>query len=78
MRIISRDRRWQNYRQQAVLRKRIMLHLEDEIGHLSVVNIHFDELYTPVFEKDKMFDPIQKPVFQLLETIRKDENGIFS
>ena len=53
--------------------------LEDEIGHLYIVDIMFDadkatkkqlvynEIYSPVIEKQKVIDPCRRSVFQLLE-----------
>ena len=51
--------------------------LEDKTGHLIVVDIGlearkliYDELYTPIFKKQKILDSSEKSVFQLSENIR--------
>ena len=61
--------------------------IEDKIGHVFVVGIFLDknkvskrelmysEIYTPVFEKEKVLDPSQRLVFQLLEAIRENKDG---
>ena len=53
--------------------------LEDEIGHLYIVDIMFDaerpqkkqlvynEIYPPIIERQKIIDPCERSVFQLLE-----------
>ena len=53
------------------------LSLEDKNGHLIVVGIRldarkliYDELYTPIFKKQKILDSFEKSVFQLSENIR--------
>ena len=51
---------------------------EDEIGHLYIVDIMFDadkatkktvydEIYPPIIKKQKIIDPCERSVFQLLE-----------
>ena len=52
---------------------------EDTFGHLYIVNIEFDiknatkreltynEIYPPIIEKQKIIDPCERSVFQLLE-----------
>ena len=34
----------------------------------------FNEIYSPGFEKKKRLDPSERPIFQLLETLRKSDN----
>ena len=55
--------------------------LEDEIGHLYIFDIMFDadkatekqlvynEIYPPIIEKQKIIDPCERSVFQLLEPL---------
>ena len=57
--------------------------LDDEIGHLFVVNIEFDEkratereymyneILTPIIEKQKILEPNERSVYQLLELFDK-------
>ena len=59
---------------------------EDKIGHLFVVDIHFDkknagekqlffnEIYSPIFEKKKVLSANERSVFQLLDTMRLNDN----
>ena len=60
---------------------------DDTIGHLYIVDIEFDvknatkkefaynEIYLPVFEKQKTIDPCERSVFQLLEQFVRGEKG---
>ena len=60
---------------------------EDIIGHLYIVDIEFDiknatkreltynEIYLPIIEKQKIIDPCERSVFQLLEQYIDGENG---
>ena len=53
--------------------------LDDQIGHLYVVDIKFDhtkatkneivynEIYLPIIEKQKIIDPCERSVYQLIE-----------
>ena len=59
----------------------------DQIGHLYVVDIEFDhtkttekqilynEIYPPIIEKQKIIDPCERPVYQLLEQYFATEKG---
>ena len=61
--------------------------LEDEIGHLYVVDIEFDyknasqkeltynEIYSPIIEKQKVIDPCERSTYQLLEQLVMGEKG---
>ena len=61
--------------------------LEDEIGHLYVVDIMFDtknatekqliynEIYPPIIEKQKIIDPCERSVYQLLEQYIEGANN---
>ena len=61
--------------------------LNDQIGHLYVVDIEFDhtkatekqilynEIYPPIIEKQKIIDPCERPVYQLLEQYFATEKG---
>ena len=58
---------------------------EDTIGHLYIVDIEFDtknvtesefaynEIYPPIIEKQRIIDPCERSVFQLLEQFVRDE-----
>ena len=60
---------------------------EDTIGHLYIVDIEFDiknatkreltynEIYPPIIEKQKIIDPCERSVFQLLEQYIQREKG---
>ena len=60
---------------------------EDTIGHLYIVDIEFDiknatkreliynEIYPPIIEKQKIIDPCERSVFQLLEQYIQGEKG---
>ena len=60
---------------------------DDKIGHLFIVNTKFDienanersllfnEIYAPIFEKDKCLDPSERSIFQLMDTMRKTDKG---
>ena len=60
---------------------------EDKIGHLYIVDIEFDvknatereyaynEIYSPIIEKQKTIDPCERSVFQLLEQFVRGEKG---
>ena len=60
---------------------------DDKIGHFVIVNIKFDienanersllfkEIYTPIFEKDKCLDSSEQSIFQLMDTMRKNDKG---
>ena len=61
--------------------------LNDQIGHLYVVDIEFDhtkatekqivhnEIYPPVIEKQKIIDPCERSVYHLLEQYSATEKG---
>ena len=63
------------------------VNFEDKIGHLFVVNIVFDsdnatekelaynEIYPPIIEKQKIIDPCERSVYQLLEQYFEGANG---
>ena len=63
--------------------------LDDQISNLYVVDIEFDhgkatekqlvynEIYPPIIEKQKIIDPCEKPVYQLLEQNSSTEKEIF-
>ena len=58
------------------------------IGHLYIVDIKFDiknaterefaynEIYPPIIEKQRIIDPCERSVFQLLEQFVRGENGL--
>ena len=58
---------------------------EDTIGHLYIFDIEFDtknatkrefaynEIYPPIIEKQRIIDPCERSVFQLLEQFVRDE-----
>ena len=56
---------------------------EDKIGHLFIVDIKFhnknpkallfNEIYPPVFEKNKRMDPYERSSLQLLSVIKRNE-----
>ena len=58
---------------------------DDAIGHLYIVDNEFDnknatkrdltynEIYPPIIEKQKLFDPCERSVFQLLKNISEDK-----
>ena len=60
---------------------------EDAIGHLYIVDIEFDaknaterefaynEISPPIIEKQKIIDPCERSVFQLVEQFIGSENG---
>ena len=60
---------------------------EDKIGHLFVVDVHFDQknasekqlffnkIYSPIFERKKVLSTNEKSVFQLLDAMRLNDNG---
>ena len=60
---------------------------EDTIGHLYIVDIEFDfknaterefaynEIYSPIIEKQKIIDPCERSVFQLLEQFVRGEKN---
>ena len=60
---------------------------EDKTGHLYIVDIEFDfknatkreyaynEIYPPIIEKQKIIDPCERSVFQLLEQFVRSEKG---
>ena len=60
---------------------------EDTIGHLYIVDIEFDfknaterefaynEIYPPIIEKQKIIDPCERSVFQLLEQFVRGEKN---
>ena len=61
---------------------------EDKIGHLFIVDVKFDEknanektmmfneIYTLKFEKEKVMNPTERSVFQLLDVIRLNDKGL--
>ena len=61
--------------------------LDDQIGHLYVVDIEFDhtkatekqlvynEIYPPIIEKQKIIDPCERSVYQLLGQYSPTEKG---
>ena len=61
--------------------------LEDKIGHLYIVDIEFDikkryqktfaynEIYPPIIEKQKVIDPCERSIYQLLEQFAMGEKG---
>ena len=61
--------------------------LSDQIGHLYVIDIEFDhtkaaekqkvynEIYSPIIEKQKIIDPCERLVYQLLEQYSTIEKG---
>ena len=63
------------------------VNFDDKIGHLFVVNIVFDsdnatekelgynEIYPPIIEKQKIVDPCERSVYQLLEQYFEGANG---
>ena len=60
---------------------------EDTIGHLYIVDIQFDfknvtekefaynEIYPPIIEKQRIIDPCERSVFQLLEQFVRGEKN---
>ena len=63
------------------------VHLDDEIGHLFVVDIEFNEKATkwqilyneimpPITEKQKILEVNERSVYQLLNLIRKTSDGV--
>ena len=60
---------------------------EDTIGHLYIVDIEFDtknvterefvynEIYPPIIEKQRIIDPCERSIFQLLEQFVRDEHA---
>ena len=59
------------------------LSLDDNIGHLFIVDIKFhdvnpktlfNELYPPIFEKDKKMEPFERSTFQILSTIVRNKD----
>ena len=60
---------------------------EDTIGHLYIVDIEFDfknaterefaynEIYAPIIEKQRIVDPCERSVFQLLEQFVRGEKN---
>ena len=56
---------------------------KDKMGHLFIVDIKFfnknektllfNEIYTPIFEKEKIIEPQHRPVFQLMPIINRNE-----
>ena len=60
---------------------------EDKIGHLYIVDIKFDiknatkreliynEIYSPIIEKQKIIDRCERSIFQLLEQYIQEEKG---
>ena len=63
------------------------VNFDDKIGHLCIVDIEFDfknaterefaynEIYPPIIEKQKIIDPCERSVFQLLEQLVRGENA---
>ena len=63
------------------------VNFDDKIGHLYIVDIEFDfknaterefvynEIYPPIIEKQKIIDPWERFVFQLLEQFVRGENA---
>ena len=61
--------------------------LDDQIGHLYVVDIELDhtkatenqivynEIYSPKIEKQKMIDPCERSVYQLIKQYAATEKG---
>ena len=61
--------------------------LADQIGHLYVADIEFDhtkatgnqivynEIYPPIIGKQKIIDPCERPVYQLIEQYAATEKG---
>ena len=64
-----------------------IVNFDDKIGHLYIVDIEFDfknaterefaynEIYPPIIEKQKIIDPCERSVFQLLEQFVRGENA---
>ena len=64
------------------------LNLDNNIGHLYVVDIEFDptkatenrivynEIYVPIIEKQKIIDPCERSMYQLLEKYLATEKEI--
>ena len=60
---------------------------EDAIGHLYIADIEFDtknaterelaynEIYPPIIEKQRIIDPCERSIFQLLEQFVRDEHA---
>lgn len=69
---------WKNSNWQLQLRKYKLAFLKiffrPEKG--SERELLFNELYKPIFDKEKVLDPSKRSVFQLLERIRKRKNGL--
>ena len=63
------------------------VNFDDKIGHLYIVDIEFDfknaterefayhEIYPPIIEKQRIVDPCERSVFQLLEQFVRGENA---
>ena len=63
---------------------------EDKIGHLFIVDIdfntekatrkriYFNEFYTPIFEKKKVLLLSKRSVFQLLDAMRVNDQGLLN
>lgn len=51
-----------------------MLDTEFDHEHANVKQVYFNEIYTPIFEKN-VLSPIKRSVFQLLDAIRLNEKG---
>ena len=63
---------------------------EYKIGHLFIVDIEinferstpkellFNEFYTPIFEKKKILSPSERSVFQLLDTMLLNNQGLLN
>ena len=61
---------------------------EDTIGHLYIVDTEFgfkntterefacNEIYPPIIEKQRIIDPFERSVFQLLEQFVRGENNL--
>ena len=61
--------------------------LDDEIGHLFIVDIEFDvenasektymynEIFPPIIEKEKIIDANERSIFQLLELFTRTDEG---
>ena len=66
------------------------VNLNDEIGHLYIVDIKFDtdnatkkqivynEIYPTIIEKQKTIDANEKSIYQLLDNLREGQNGPLS
>ena len=63
------------------------LHIDSPVGHLYVVDIEFDhknatenqitynEIYPPIIEKQKIIDPCERSIYQLLEQYSTTDKG---